>query len=81
MEFDPAYLVTPVFIAWSCGGAQATYRVVWPITFMMACINTARFLYAGEKHKIKDAWKPLAMTTVCIVPIAGGIVAGAIWNN
>lgn len=80
MEFDMD-IATPICVAWSCGSAQVTYPMVGPTTLIIGCANTIKYIHKGKKHKIKEAWIPFAVSTTCIIPVVGGIIAGKIWNN
>jgi hypothetical protein len=79
-DFD---LATPMCIMWSLGSAQITYPAYGPATFGLGLCRTVKMALGKRERRrrtLGGSWRPFAVATVTLVPVAGGIVAGKMIN-
>lgn len=76
-------IATPMCVMWSLGSAQITYVACGPATFGLGLCRTVKMAFtkrARRRHTLGGSWRPFAVATVTLVPVAGGIVAGKMIN-
>lgn len=87
---------TVLLVAWSLGLAQLTFVFIC-LGFVLygACVSLAVWLASRPEHlgdaeapgaqtrrpELIKAWKPLAISTVCLIPAVGGAVGAQMYRE
>jgi len=79
LQGAPSKLARIGYIGWSLGSSQVTFVVVGPIALAYAVANTFRILAGRTRDdpfmSLSAAWTPLALATMCLVPVVGPLLA------
>lgn len=74
-------MMTPLLVVWSMGSAQITYAVVGPATLGVGLHRMAKRLAGSERRSLRECWVPFAVSTLCLCPFVGGVLAAEYESN